>query len=69
MGAGVPILPIALEGTQHILPHDGLSVHRGAHVKATILEPVDSGMFGPAGRKQLALEVHRRIAAALGETT
>jgi len=69
MGAGVPILPMALEGTEKILPHDGLSVRKGAHVKATILEPVDSKMFGPSGRKQLALEVHRRIAAALGEST
>jgi len=67
MGAGVPILPMALVGTEKILPHDGLAVRKGAHVTATILDPVDSNMFGPGSRKQLAAEVHRRIAAALGE--
>lgn len=67
MGAGVPILPMALTGTEKILPHDGFSVHKGAHVTATILDPVDSNMFGPGSRKQLAAEVKRRIAAALGE--
>lgn len=67
MGAGVPILPLALEGTENILPANGLTVRKGAHVTATILDPVDSMMFGPTGRKALALEVRRRIATALGQ--
>src|SRR5690606_30789925 len=36
LSAGVPILPMALEGTEKILPHDGVRVRKGAHVTATI---------------------------------
>jgi 1-acyl-sn-glycerol-3-phosphate acyltransferase len=67
LGAEVPILPIALEGTEKILPHDGFSVHKGAHVTATILDPIETNGYGGNGRKALAAEVHRVIAEALGE--
>jgi len=67
MGARVPILPIAIEGTEKILPATGLSVRKGAHVVVTILDPVDSLVSGDSARKVLAAEVQRLIAAALGE--
>lgn len=65
--ARVPILPIALEGTQHVLPADGLIVRRGAHVTATILPAIDAAAYGPEGRKDLMRDVRAVIAAALGE--
>jgi 1-acyl-sn-glycerol-3-phosphate acyltransferase len=65
--ARVPILPIALEGTQRILPADGLVVRKGAHVTATILPPIDVAAYGPEGRKDLMRDVRAVIAGALGE--
>jgi 1-acyl-sn-glycerol-3-phosphate acyltransferase len=65
--AGVPILPIALEGTQNILPHDGLVVRKGAHVTATILPAIDAPSYGAERRKELMADVRKAIAGALGE--
>jgi len=67
LSAGVPILPIAIEGTQAILPHDGFLVRKGAHVTATILPPIDVRAYGPERRKELMHDVRVAIAGALGE--
>lgn len=65
--ARVPILPIALQGTQNILPAAGLVVRKGAHVTATILPAIDAAAYGPEGRKDLMRDVRAAIARALGE--
>jgi len=67
LDAGVRILPIALTGTEKILPADELTVHRGAHVKAQILPPIDAPSYGQARRKELTEAVRLSIARALGQ--
>lgn len=67
LSAGVPILPMALEGTEQILPHDGVRVRKGARVTATILPPIDPRPYGPERRKDLMRDVRAAIAGALGE--
>jgi 1-acyl-sn-glycerol-3-phosphate acyltransferase len=65
LDAGVRILPIALVGTEKIMPHDSISVHRGAHVTATILPPIETSSYGPKERKRLMEDVRRTIEKAL----
>ncbi len=69
LDAGVRILPIALEGTEKVLPADSLRVRRGQRVKVTILPPVDAPAYGQARRKELTAEVRARISAALFPST
>ena len=68
LDAGVRILPIAIEGTEKVLPADKLTVQRGQHVTVTILPPVDAPSYGQARRKELTQEVRARIATSLGQT-
>jgi 1-acyl-sn-glycerol-3-phosphate acyltransferase len=65
--AGVRILPIALEGTERVLPADSLSVTRGAKVRVTILPPIDAPAYGKDRRKELTADVRAAIANALGQ--
>lgn len=65
--AGVPILPIALEGTEHIMPATGVTVHPGAHVRAQILPPIDAPSYGQKRRKVLTGDVRAVLARALGQ--
>lgn len=67
LDAGVPILPIALEGTENIMPATGITVHRGAHVRAQILPPIPTAPYGQKGRKELTAHVREVIATALGQ--
>jgi 1-acyl-sn-glycerol-3-phosphate acyltransferase len=67
LDAGVRILPVALTGTEQILSADELTVHRGAHVKAQILPPIDAPSYGQARRKELTEVVRLSIARALGQ--
>jgi 1-acyl-sn-glycerol-3-phosphate acyltransferase len=66
LDAGVRILPIAIEGTESVLPADSLSVHRGAKVRATILPLIDAPAYGKDRRKELTADVRAAIAEALG---
>ncbi len=66
--AGVPILPVAIEGTERVLASHDLVVRRGAHVTATILPAIDAPSYGPERRKELMADVRAAIAAALGDT-
>lgn len=65
--AGVPILPIALEGTEDILHASGLTVQKGAHVRARILKPIDAASYGAGRRKELTADVRAALARALGQ--
>lgn len=65
--AGVKILPLAVTGTETVMPADGLAVHKGGKVNVQILPTVDAPSYGPKGRKQLAKDVRAIIARALGQ--
>ena len=67
LDAGVRILPIAIQGTERVLPADKLTVQRGQPVTVTILPPVDAPKYGQARRKELTQEVRSRIAVSLGQ--
>lgn len=62
--AGVPILPIALYGTNHVLPLHAKFVHRGK-VQMDIGEPIDPREFGGERltREQLAAMTEKLMAA------
>jgi 1-acyl-sn-glycerol-3-phosphate acyltransferase len=65
--AGVPILPLVLQGTENVMPADSLVIHKGAKVKVEILPPIDAAAFGRRGRKDLMQAVRVAIAAGLGQ--
>jgi 1-acyl-sn-glycerol-3-phosphate acyltransferase len=46
MSAGVPILPVVLDGTADILPKHGLKLRSGYHVRIRVLDPVMPSSFG-----------------------
>lgn len=60
---GVPILPVTVEGTRHVLPAKTSRVHLGQRVDVTFHAPVDPATFGP--REAVMAEVRRRIESAL----
>jgi 1-acyl-sn-glycerol-3-phosphate acyltransferase len=59
------ILPVAIDGTRHVLPAKGAVVATGQRVEVTILPPVDPAAYGEARRKELADDVRRAIAGAI----
>jgi 1-acyl-sn-glycerol-3-phosphate acyltransferase len=61
--AGVPILPVTVEGTRHVLPAKQTRVRSGQRVDVTFHAPVDPRAFG--SRDQVIAEVRRRIESAL----
>jgi 1-acyl-sn-glycerol-3-phosphate acyltransferase len=54
--AGVPILPIVIDGTGGILPKHGLIFGSGHHIKIRVFEPVMPASFGTANPDELALK-------------
>ena len=64
---GVRILPVAVVGTEKVMPPTGFMVHRGQRVLVRILPPIDTAPYGKARRKELTAAVHAAIAAALAE--
>jgi len=62
---GTRILPIAIDGTRHVLPAKGAVVNTGKRVVLTILPPVDPRPYGVEGRKALMRDVRDAIATAL----
>ena len=65
--AGVKILPLAITGTETVMPPDGLSVIPGGKVNVQILPTIDAPSYGAKGRKALAKDVRAVIARALGQ--
>lgn len=65
---GCRILPVAIDGTRHILPAKGVYVRCGQQVAVTILPPIDVREYGVARRKELTRDVRQAIAQALGQT-
>lgn len=62
--AGVPIVPVALIGTQHLMRKGGWTIHPG-EVFIHFLPPVAAAAYSFEQRGQLLEVVHERIAAAL----
>jgi 1-acyl-sn-glycerol-3-phosphate acyltransferase len=56
MQAGVPILPIVIDGTGGILPKHGLVFGTGHDVKMKVLDPVRPESFGTDNPDELALK-------------
>lgn len=65
--AQVPILPLAIQGTEQVMGADSISVTKGAKVSVQILPPIDVTAYGRAQRKELMAHVRREIAQALGQ--
>jgi 1-acyl-sn-glycerol-3-phosphate acyltransferase len=63
---GVRILPVAVDGTRHVLASTDWTVHRGKKVTVTVLPPIDPKPFGIDRRKELMREVRCAIAGGLG---
>lgn len=53
--AGVPILPIVIDGTGGILPKHGLIFGSGHHIKVRVFDPVMPESFGTTNPDELAL--------------
>ncbi|WBU37429.1 lysophospholipid acyltransferase family protein [Homoserinibacter sp. YIM 151385] len=68
--AGVPIVPVALTGTEQLQPVGSSRLHR-AKVTVEFGEPIDASAFGEARsgrvRRELTDEVMRRIQAMSGQ--
>jgi 1-acyl-sn-glycerol-3-phosphate acyltransferase len=65
--AGLPILPVTLQGTRDVLPAHGIRSRPGAHVRVTIHERVDPKPFaarGKPGRAELTEHVRRIVESA-----
>jgi 1-acyl-sn-glycerol-3-phosphate acyltransferase len=56
--AGVPILPVIIEGTADILPKHGLKFGSGYNVKIKVLDPVHPSAFGTGDPDLLAGELN-----------
>ncbi len=60
------ILPVAIDGTRHVLPAKGFVIQPGKQVTVSILPILDPMEYGVARRRELIAEVRGRIGAALG---
>jgi 1-acyl-sn-glycerol-3-phosphate acyltransferase len=60
-----PILPVTIHGTRAVLVKGTRRVHRGAHVRVDIGEPIDAAGYGHARRKELMRVVREAIAGPL----
>ena len=67
LDTGYRILPVAINGTRHVLPARTAVVKRGAKVEVSILPPIDPKAYGMERRKDLMRDVRRVIATALGQ--
>ncbi len=69
LDAGLPILPVTIQGTRDALRADGVRSTHGAHVRVRLHPHVDpknyAGLDRKAGREKLAEDVRRIIASGL----
>ena len=57
--AGVPILPVLIEGTAGILPRHGFKLGSGYHVNIKVLDPVSPSEFGKFTPEVLAAKFQK----------
>jgi len=65
--AGVPILPIVIDGTGGILPKHGLIFGSGHHIKVRVFDPVMPESFGTTNPDELALRFSNMMKKWLSE--
>jgi 1-acyl-sn-glycerol-3-phosphate acyltransferase len=66
--AGLPILPVTIQGTRNALPAKGLRSCPGAHVRVTMHAKIDAATYAPRGklgRDELMAEVRRVLESGL----
>jgi 1-acyl-sn-glycerol-3-phosphate acyltransferase len=63
--AGVPILPLALDGTHDALPKHGWRFGPARTMRLAVLDPIETAGLTPAEQKGLRELVHGRIAARI----
>ncbi|WP_437682476.1 lysophospholipid acyltransferase family protein [Sorangium sp. So ce131] len=61
-----PILPVAIDGTRHVLRARDVVVQQHHRVVVTIMPPIDPAPYGQGGRNRLMRDVRAAIAGALG---
>jgi 1-acyl-sn-glycerol-3-phosphate acyltransferase len=64
--AGVPVVPVSIRGTHHILPK-GKYFARPGSVTVRVGEPVEVSGYGPRQKQELAERVHREVERLLEE--
>ena len=64
INAGVPVVPVALEGTLEVLPMHSLNVRPG-HVTMRIGDPIPTAQLTLKDRGKLTQEMHDRVAELL----
>ena len=57
--AGVPILPVLIDGTAGILPRHGYKLGSGYHVNIKVLDPVSQSAFGTVQPEVLAAKFQK----------
>ncbi|MCA9577072.1 MAG: lysophospholipid acyltransferase family protein [Polyangiales bacterium] len=62
---GIPILPVTVVGTQHVLPAKQVRVHPGKRAGLRFHAPVDPAAYGTARRDELMEHVRRTIDSGL----
>lgn len=65
--AGVPIVPMAIAGTRHILPKGGKWVHGGQRAAIVIGDPIPTAGMSIDQREGLTQQTHAAVAALLEE--
>jgi 1-acyl-sn-glycerol-3-phosphate acyltransferase len=68
INAGVPVVPVALIGSEKILPFGSGTVSPG-NVTLRIGDPVSTEGLGPKDRNALAEQLYARVYQLLGDTT
>jgi 1-acyl-sn-glycerol-3-phosphate acyltransferase len=63
--AGVPLLPVIIDGTGGILPKHGLIFSGGHKITVRVLDPVQPSSFGTDDPEILAMKMHSLIASNL----
>lgn len=61
----LPILPIAISGTSRAIRKGGFLIARNTGIEVCILDPIPWETFRMMDAKQMAIEVHDRIAKAM----
>lgn len=66
--AGVPVLPIAIDGTRGALPKHSIWFQPNPEtIRVRVLSPVDTSGYEPGDGRELQREVRRRIIAQIAE--
>lgn len=60
--AGVPVVPVAIDGAFEVLPRGGFDPRPGT-IRLSLGEPVETRTLGVGDRRALAREIHRRVLA------